>query len=129
MGSVRSFEDFDVWKTGREIVRQLYDLTRRKAFATDFALRDQLGRASISIVSNIAEGYESQTNKVFIRHLAIAKGSAGEVRSQLYIALDQNYISKVEFDDLSELCKKASRQLSSLIRYLNSSTCNLKPVT
>ena len=97
-------------------------MERRKAFAADFALRDQLRRASISIISNIAEGYESQTNIIFVRHLGIAKGSAGEVRSQVYIALDQYYISNAEFDDLSELCKKASRQLSALIRYFNSST-------
>jgi four helix bundle protein len=69
-------------------------------------------------MSNIAEGYESQTNRVFIRHLGIAKGSTGEVRSQLYVALDQEYISETEFSALAELCKKESRQLSSLIAYL-----------
>jgi four helix bundle protein len=122
MTCIRSFEDVEVWKTGREIVCQLYFFTRRKLFAGNFALRAQLRRASISIISNIAEGYESQTSRIFVRHLAIAKGSAGEVGSQLYIALDQNYMSKAEFDDLSGLCKKVSRQLSSLIQYLTYST-------
>jgi len=72
-------------------------------------------------MSNIAEGYESQTENVFIRHLGIAKGSAGEVRSQLYVALDQNYITQSEFQDLSECCKKASRQISVPMDYLKSS--------
>ena len=72
-------------------------------------------------MSNIAEGYESQTESVFIRHLGIAKGSAGEVRSQLYVALDQNYITETEFKTLAELSKKASRQIASFIKYLKRS--------
>jgi len=126
MGSIKSFEEFEVWKTGREIARQVYSLSRRTAFAADFGLKDQICRASVSIISNIAEGYESQTNNLFIRHLRIAKGSAGEVRSHLYVALDQKYIAEAEFKALTELCRKTSRQLSSLIEYLKHSTCNLK---
>ena len=80
-------------------------------------------------MSNIAEGYESQTENVFIRHLGIAKGSAGEVRSQLYVALDQGYISNEEFESLSELSRKASRQIANLIQYpkrsSRSRTCDL----
>jgi four helix bundle protein len=109
------------------IVLQIYNLTKQKDFAADFALRDQIRRASISIISNSAEGYENQTTNVFIRHLSIAKGSSGEVRSQLYIAWDQKYITEEEFKSLAELCRKTSRQLSSLIKYLKSPTCNLKP--
>ena len=119
MGTIKLFEEFDVWKTGRDIARRIYSLTRQKSFAGDFALSDQIRRASISIMSNIAEGYESQTKKTFIRHLAIAKASAGEVRSQLYIALDQHYITQSEFSELTELNRKVSRQLSALIRYLS----------
>ena len=122
MGPVKSFEEFEVWKTGRQIVRKIYGLTRGKAFAADYALRDQIRRASISIISNIAEGYESQTISLFIRHLGIVKGSAGEVRSQLYAAFDQRYVTQAEFLDLAELCRKTSRQLSSLINYLKHST-------
>ena len=119
MGTVKIFEEFEVWGAGREITQKVYTLTRQKTFAQDFALRDQIRRASISIMSNIAEGFESQTKKTFVRHLGIAKGSAGEVRSQLYVALDQNYITKSEFESLMELVKKTSRQLSTLVRFLS----------
>jgi four helix bundle protein len=119
MKHVKSFEEFEVWKAGRDIVRQVYCLNRREAFAPDFELKNQIRRAAISIISNIAEGYDSQTKKVFIRHLGIAKGSLGEVRSQLYAALDQKYITEAEFQSLAELCRRTSRQLSSFISYLN----------
>jgi four helix bundle protein len=135
MGTIKSFEEFEIWETAREITRQVYGLTGRKAFAGDFALKNQICRASISIMSNIAEGYESQTENTFIRHLSIAKGSAGEVRSQLYVALDQGYITEAEFGSTVELSKKASRQITRLIGYLKqhwqskSKTCNLQPET
>ena len=74
MGTVKIFEEFEVWGAGREITQKVYTLTRQKTFAQDFALRDQIRRASISIMSNIAEGFESQTKKTFVRHLGIAKG-------------------------------------------------------
>ena len=118
MGTLNSFEEFEIWKNAREITRQVYRLTKRKAFAQDFALKNQICRASVSIMSNIAEGHESQTGNTFIRHLSIAKGSAGEVRSQLYVALDQSYITEAEFRNGVELSKKASRQITSLIKYL-----------
>jgi four helix bundle protein len=88
VGTIKSFEEFVIWQTAREITRQVYRLAKRKGFIQDFGLKNQICRASISIMSNIAEGYESQTQKIFIRHLNIAKGSAGEVRSQLYVALE-----------------------------------------
>ena len=93
-------------------------MTKRKAFAKDFGLRGQICRAAVSIMSNIAEGYESQTHAVFIRHLSIAKGSAGELRSQLYVALDQDYISRPEFDMLYDHVCKIASQLSRLRTYL-----------
>ncbi len=122
MGSIKSFEEFEVWKTAREITRRIYNLTKQKAFSGDFALRDQIRRASTSIMSNIAEGYEGQTESIFVRHLGIAKGSAGEVRSQLYVAMDQSYITEAEFKALNELAKKESRQLANLIQYLRQSS-------
>ena len=118
MRQIKTFEEFEVWEKGREIACHVYRLTGLKAFAFDFGLKNQIRRASVSIISNIAEGYESQTNNVFVRHLRIAKGSCGEVRSQLYVALDQKYISDEEFKALSELCRKTSSQLSSFIEYL-----------
>jgi four helix bundle protein len=120
MGSLKSFEEFEVWQTSREITFKIYDLTKQNAFAGDFGLKNQIRRASISVMSNIAEGHESQTKSVFIRHLGIAKGSAGEVRSQLYVAFDQKYITEVEFNATTELCKKASRQIAALMHYLKS---------
>jgi four helix bundle protein len=93
VGAIKSLEDFEIWKTSREIARQVYSLTKRKTFAAGFVLKNQICGASISIMSNIAEGYEGQSVNVFLRHLSIAKGSAGEVRSRLYIALDQGYVS------------------------------------
>ena len=133
MGTIKSFEEFEVWNTARDITCRIYSLTKLKAFSADFALRDQIRRASISIMFNIAEGYESQTESVFVKHLGIAKGSAGEVRSQLYIALDQKYIENAEFKALTDECKRVSRQIASLIRYLKRcaqpATCDLRPAT
>ena len=122
MGTFKSFEEIEAWKAARELTLQIYVLARRMPFAKDWGLKDQICRAAASIMSNIAEGYESQTESVFLRHLGIAKGSAGEVRSQLYVALDQDYISKAEFDSLSQLSKKISRQLSRFKAYLEK--CN-----
>ena len=118
MGIFNSFEEIEAWKAGRELTCRIYVLTKRLPFARDWGLKDQICRAAASIMSNIAEGYESQTETVFMRHLGIAKGSAGEVRSQLYVALDQNYISKSEFESLSQLSMKISRQLSRFKEYL-----------
>ena len=104
----------------------VYNLTKRKAVAADHSPKEQIQRSSISIISNFAEGYESQTNAIFLRYPGIAKASAGEVRAQLYIALDQRYISEAEFKDLAEMCRKTSRQLSCLVEYLRHSAVGPK---
>ena len=80
MNRITSFEEIEAWEVARELTRQIYALTKRQPFARDFGLRDQIRRAAISIMSNIAEGYESQTEAMFTRYLGIAKGSAGELR-------------------------------------------------
>ena len=121
MSTIKSFEEIEAWKGARQLTRQVYTLTKRQAFAKDFGMKDQICRAAVSIMSNIAEGYESQTEAVFIRHLGIAKGSAGELRSQLYAALDQDYLTKNEFIVLVDLSKKVSRQIARLKSYLESS--------
>ena len=118
MAVIKYFEDIEAWKEARILTRQIYKLSKRGSFSKDFGLRDQICRAAISIMSNIAEGYESQASGTFIRYLKIAKGSAGELRSQLYIALDQSYISSSEFESLCDLCKKISSQLANLKIYL-----------
>jgi four helix bundle protein len=97
---VKQFEDLEVWRDARRLTQAIYRLTRAEKFSKDFALRDQIQRATISIMSNIAEGFERGGNQEFCQFLYIAKGSCGEVRSQLYIALDQSYVSRNELDQL-----------------------------
>ncbi len=118
MATAKSFEELDVWKNGKKFTVLIYKVTNSKTFSSDFSLRDQLRRASVSIISNIAEGFERNGNKEFIRFLKIAKGSAGEIRAQLYIAFELDYISNSEFKELYEEINLISKQLSSLITYL-----------
>jgi len=112
------FEDLRVWQTARELTNEIYSVTDRGAFAEDWALKDQIRRASISVMSNIAEGFESQTRPQFISLLGIAKASAGEVRAQLIIARDQEYLNDEAFSRTNDLADKVSRQLYHLIRHL-----------
>ena len=91
MAKIERFEKMDVWQQARTIAKNVYVASRQGEFARDFGLRDQIQRAAVSIMSNIAEGFERGTNKEFIQFLFIAKGSAGEVRSQLYVAFDLGY--------------------------------------
>ncbi|MGA2262336.1 MAG: four helix bundle protein [Acidobacteriota bacterium] len=120
MGRLARFEQMEVWKLARILNRRIYSVSETDAFARDFGLRDQIRRASVSIVSNIAEGFESQSNPSFVRFLATARGSAAEVRAQLYLALDLQYVSIDEFKSLSSVCESISRQLTGLITYLKS---------
>jgi four helix bundle protein len=116
--TITRFEEIEAWQTARELTKQIYSLTERGAFARDFGLKDQIRRAAVSVMSNIAEGFESQTQPQFIRYLGTAKASAGEVRSQLYVSRDLEYIAQEHFDEVFRLAEKASRQLSRFITYL-----------
>jgi len=120
MATIERFEDLDVWQTARELTNRVYDHTRQEPFSKDFGLRDQIQRASVSVMSNIAEGFESRTQSIFVDHLGRARGSAGEVRAQLYVAYDQDYLSGAEFEPTYDLADKASRQLFKLIQHLKS---------
>ena len=120
MATFTRFEDIEAWQTGRELTKQIYSVSRGHTFSRDFALRDQNRRAAISITSNIAEGFERQTTREFIRFFFIAKGSSGEVRSQLYCALDEGYLTPQSFDELFDMASSTSRQLAGLISYLKS---------
>jgi four helix bundle protein len=120
MATVERFEDLDVWQNARTLTNRVYEHTRQEPFSKDFGLRDQIRRASISIMSNIAEGFESRTQRVFIDYLGHARGSAGEVRAQLYVARDQEYISESDFDTSYGIVETVSRQLFRLIEYLKS---------
>ena len=86
MPKVNRFEDLEVWRSARKLTIEIYRLVRNPSFAKDFGLRDQICRAAVSVMSNIAEGFERDSDKAFLSFLAIAKGSAGEVRSQLFVA-------------------------------------------
>ncbi len=118
MATFTRFEDIEAWQTGRELTKQINAASREQIFSREFALRDQIRSAAISITSNIAEGFERQTTREFIRFLFIAKGSSGEVRSQLYCALDEEYLTQQSFDELFEMASGISRQLAGLISYL-----------
>lgn len=110
----KAFEDLYIWQIARELVNLIYDLTDTQAFR-DFSLKDQIQRAAVSIISNIAEGFERGSKEEFLYFLYIAKGSCGEVRSQLYIALDRKFINQVEFTQASEKTKQVSATLYKFI--------------
>jgi len=120
MATIERFEELDAWQTGRDLSNLVYDLSDEPPFASDFGLRDQIRRAAVSVMSNIAEGFNSRTQKVFIDLLGRARGSAAEVQSQLYLARDQGYISQEAFDEAYDLADTVSRQIHGLIRYLES---------
>ncbi len=117
----QKFEDLKSWKAARELTRLVYAATNGKSFSRDWGLRDQMRRASVSIMANIAEGYERGTRKEHIQFLFIAKGSSGELRSQLYVAKDQGYLPNEAFKTMSELLDHISRMLSRHITYLRES--------
>ena len=121
MATFNRFEDIDAWQRSRELTNRIYKITSKGDFARDFGLKDQIRRASVSIMSSIAEGFERSGTGEFAHFLATAKGSAGEVRSQLYVALDQGYISQVLFDPLIAGVTDISRMLSGLMTYLKKS--------
>lgn len=116
------FEEIRAWQSARRLTQRIYVVTDAGSFRQDFDLRRQIRRASVSIMSNIAEGFERDGRKEFISFLSIAKGSAGEVRSQLYVALDAEYLSETEFNEIVAVARLVSRQLSRLIRYLRRSS-------
>jgi four helix bundle protein len=118
---VKNFEDFEIWKEARALTREIYQLTRDSKFSKDFDLRNQIRRAAVSIMSNIAEGFERGGNQEFVQFLYVAKASCGEVRSQLYVALDQSYVAPKDCDDVSKSFRRLSIMISNLIDYLKRS--------
>jgi len=118
MTAITRFEDIQAWQTARQLTNMVYELSNQTGFNRDFGLRDQIRRASVSVMSNIAEGFESRTDIQFINFLGMARASAGEVRSQLYIASDQKYITEEQFKGAYALAEKCSRQTAKFISYL-----------
>ncbi|HEY9007905.1 four helix bundle protein [Ohtaekwangia sp.] len=122
MASIRSFEEIEAWQKARVLADRIYALSLKGSFYTDYKLRDQITGASGSIMDNIAEGFERNGNREFVQFLSIAKGSAGEVRSQLYRAFDRHHISPEIFQELKEQVLLITKLISGLITYLNQST-------
>jgi len=119
--ALRRFEELEVWKHARGLTSQIYYVSNRKQFANDFGLHGQIQGAAVSIMSNIAEGYERDGNQELIQFLSIAKGSCAEVRCQLYVALDQGYIGREEGERLLDSCKKLSIMIHNFMKYLRTS--------
>jgi len=118
MTAIVRFEDIEAWQTARELTRAVYRLSQNEMFSRDFGLRDQMRRAAVSVMSNIAEGFESRTQGLFKDYLGRAKASSGELRSQAYVAMDAGYLNQAEFDQLFEICDKCSRQIYRFTQYL-----------
>ena len=116
---VQRFEDLVCWQKARQLTSSVYELTRLPMFAKDYELVRQIRGAALSSMSNIAEGFERWTRKEFIRFLDIAKGSAGEVRSQLYVAMDQRYITSEQFESVKAAAVETSKVIAGLIGYLD----------
>jgi four helix bundle protein len=116
----KKFEDMQVWQDARRLTTLIYGLTQKGKFSKDFGLRDQIQRSSVSIMSNLAEGYERGSRREFIHYLSYAKGSIGEVRCQLYVALDLSYINNEEFKLAFDLCITISTQIANFSKYLKS---------
>ena len=121
MATFRSVEEIDAWRKARELVKKVYAITKKDVFSKDYGLNDQIRRASISTMSNIAEGYERDGTREFIQFLSVAKGSAGEVKSHLYAALDQGYITQTEFEKLSASTSETGSMIAGLMVYLKQS--------
>ncbi|MDD4735023.1 MAG: four helix bundle protein [Kiritimatiellae bacterium] len=118
MGSIRKFEEIEGWQDARILTREIYSLTRRANFAKDWGLKDQITRAAGSVMHNIAEGYDAGSNPEFIRFLGYAQRSCTEVQSELYIALDQNYLTEQTFQELYQLAGSINAKIGGLIKYL-----------
>ena len=121
MSTIKRFEEIISWKEARELNRVLRKLIKEKRFERNFGLISQLERSAGSIMDNIAEGFERGGNKEFIQFLSIAKGSCGELRSQIYRAIDDGYINEEEFNLVSNYCSKISNLIYKLIEYLKAS--------
>lgn len=115
---IQKFEDLDIWQDSTKIAKQIYILTKDSIVSKDYGFCDQIRRASVSISCNIAEGFEKSGKKEFIRFLKIAKGSAGEVRSLLYVGQLLNYFNNKDFELLQTVILSLSKRIGGLIKYL-----------
>lgn len=121
MATIKVFEDLEIWQTARRLANHIFKLTEQVPFVKDFRFRDQIRASAGSVMDNIAEGFERSSRLEFINFLSIAKGSAGETRSQIQRAFDQNYISEVQMRELVSEYKNLSSKIAGFIKYLNES--------
>ena len=121
MGTVKDFEDLKIWQMARELCKDIFRITCYELFVKDYKLKDQIRASSGSIMDNIAEGFERNGNKEFIQFLAIAKGSSGETRSQLYRVFDYGYVEEKEFEEFRQKTQNLSQSIGAFIAYLNKS--------
>ena len=121
MSTFQRFTDIETWQKARELTCEIYRVSNRGSFSKDFGLRRQIRDASVSVMSNIAEGFDRNGTAEFVQFLAIAKGSVAEVASQLYVAIDQKYVSAAEFDQLIALANETGRKIGALMNYLRKS--------
>ena len=115
---IKRFEDIEAWQTGRELTHLIYGITKKGKLARDFGLKDQIQRASGSFMHNIAEGFDGGSNKEFIKFLRYSQRSCSEVQSELYVALDQEYIDPDQFQRLYDLAGQAHAKVGAFIAYL-----------
>ncbi len=115
---IERFEDIEAWQLARELTRKVYRLTKKTRFAKDYGLKRQIQDAAGSSMHNIAEGFDSETNAEFMRFLRYAKRSCTEVQSELYVALDEEYITPSEFEDLYEQARRTRAAVRGFINYL-----------
>lgn len=129
MPNIERFEDIEAWKRAREVTKKIYQLSSTGEFSRDFGLKDQIRRCSVSVMSNIAEGFERDGNREFINFLSIAKGSCGEARSQLYVAFDQNFITSDDFESTYDHLSQTGRMIGGFMNYLKQSELKGKKFT
>ena len=119
LSAAQKFEELECWQLARELANAVYELTRQDRVSRDFGFVDQVRRAAVSVMNNLAEGHERGSNKDFVKFLYIARGSAGEVRNMLYVGLDQGYLNQPAFDQVRILAERTAKACYGLIRYLN----------
>ena len=115
---ITRFEDIESWKMARELTETIYRIVKAHQFSKDYSLKDQICRASVSVMSNIAEGFNGGSNAEFARFMSYAQRSCAEVQAHLYVALDQNYVMETEFKEIYELASITSSKIGAFIKYL-----------
>jgi four helix bundle protein len=128
MGQAKQFEDMEVWQAAKQVVIEVYRLAREGALSKDYGFKDQLQRAAVSIMTNIAEGYERGGNRELLQYLHIAKGSAAATRSLVHVAKDLGYLSEDQRAGMLDRLVSVGRQLGGFIRYLEKGPAPAPPV-